>query len=239
MKKLLLLLLILTGCTYIQPIPQNETIPEVIQEPEVTIPEEPEIEYYHWKDMPITYYIVNEDKCGDYESRKIIRAFDEISDTTDGIVSFEKIDQPANIDITCSFIEDCYKVTVDIRREEGVIYHYETICAHKLGEARITKRQGFEILKAEIKLIGLGGFAETKGTGTSGFYIGTCGHNNVEIHEILHTFGYSHINNTKSIMYQSEEGVGLTIQKEGACTGNKKIIDEEIVEGLVEVYSLI
>ncbi|MBW2982243.1 hypothetical protein KY343_05160, partial [Candidatus Woesearchaeota archaeon] len=193
----------------------------------------------HWTHMPVTYFIINEEECGDYETRKIIKAFDEIENATDGAVYFEKTDKPADIDIHCSFLEGCYEYNVDIREEEGRIYKWESICSHEKGVARITKIKGNKILKAEIELIGLAGFAETTGKGASGFYIGSCGHSTTEIHEILHTFGYGHIDDEDSIMYFQEDAVGLTIQEEGQCIGSKKYIDEEISEDLIDIYSRI
>ena len=242
MKRLLIILLLLLfpGCVYeIEPVVIEE--PEIIQpnisEPAVIEPAEPELRVVHWTHMPVTYYVTNEQECGDYEIRKIQRAFEAIEDATNNIVTFKKIDIPADIDITCSFLEGCYKKTVDIREEEGVVYRYETICAHDKGRAQITALRGFEILKARIELIGLAGFAETKGRGPSGFYVGSCGHSTTEIHEILHAFGFGHIDDPKSIMYPAAESVGFTIQEEGSCLGSKKEIDKIIVDKLIEVYS--
>ena len=195
------------------------------------------VEKLHWTHMPVTYFIVNEEECGDYEARKIQKAFDEIKNAANGAVSFKKSDKPADIDIYCTFLEDCYEYKVDIRKEEGRVYRYETICEHKKGIAQITEVRGYKILKAEIELIGLAGFAETTGQGASGFYIGSCGHSTTEIHEILHTFGYGHVDDKNSIMYFQEDGIGLTIQEEGECLGSKKYIDEEIALDLVKTYS--
>ena len=72
MKKLLILftLLLISGCV----ITQQPT--EVIApEPEYTVEKEA-IEKLHWNHLPITYFITNEEECGDYETRKIQRAFD-------------------------------------------------------------------------------------------------------------------------------------------------------------------
>ena len=237
MKRLfLLLMLLISGCAYVEDIPK-----EVVEEPEV-IEEKPtdefsHVEGMHWTHMPVTYFIVNEEECGDYEARKIQRGFDAIEEATGGVVSFKKIDGEADIDVRCSFIENCYEKKVDIRKEEGVVYKYETICHHAKGVAQIIERKGNMILKAKIEMIGLAGFVETTGEGASGFYVGSCGHATTEIHEILHTFNYGHIDDPRSIMYYAEDGVGYTIQPRGACTGSKKEVDKSIVDDLVETYS--
>lgn len=190
----------------------------------------------YWKDLPITYKITNEDDCGDYESRKIRRAFNQIQDATNNIVPFKEVQQDAYIELTCKYIKDCYQKKIDIRKEEGVIYEYESICPHEAGLAQITDYEGFTLQKARIDLIGLAGFAETSGYGASGFYIGSCGHQTVEVHEILHVLGFGHTNNSESIMYYQTEIVPYTIQKQGACIGSERIIDQEIIDDLLFVY---
>ncbi len=189
-----------------------------------------------WGQMPITYALVNEEDCGGYETRKIAKAFQQIEDAAAGAVQFQKINASADIEITCKYIKDCYKKEIDIRKEEGVIYKYESICAHAAGVAQITRMQGFMIKKAEIDIIGLDGFAETAGRGASGFYIGGCGHPTVEIHEILHTFGFGHSNDPESVMYHQTELVPYTIQQEGACIGSDKPISKDIIDELLLVY---
>lgn len=188
-----------------------------------------------WEDMPITYQIMNKDGCGDYEVRQIHQAFERIENDTK-VVQFQEVEQNASLELTCTFLEDCYHKKIDIRKEEGVVYEYESICPHVAGTAQITKLEGFKIRKAEIALVGLAGFAETAGRGASGFYVGSCGYPTVEIHEILHTFGFGHSNRSESMMYDQTELVPYTIHKEGACIGSNKKIDQEIIDELVFVY---
>ena len=243
---LIITCMFLTGCVVTEHIVfKNETTKEVIIKQNITEEEDVEMEdeFYQagkalrWDHMPVTYRIMNEEECGGYESRKIQKGFDLIENATGAVVSFMKIeDGEADIEVSCSFIEDCYEKKVDVRAEEGVVYKYETICAHDRGRAQITKLIGDKILKARIEMIGLAGFAETGGTGSSGFFIGSCGHTTTEIHEILHTFGYGHISDPKSIMYYKEDGIGYTIQDSDACAGSKKDIDKEIIEDLIRIY---
>ncbi len=189
-----------------------------------------------WEKMPLAYQILNKDDCGAYETRKIGRALARIQEATNNVVQFQEVEEDANLEFRCKFIKDCYKKKIDIRREEGVIYEYESICPHEAGIAKITDYQGFTIKKATIDIIGLAGFAETSGHGASGFYVGSCGHPAVEIHEILHTFGFGHTNNSESIMYHQAELVPYTILQEGACTGSEKKIDLEIIDDLLFIY---
>lgn len=189
-----------------------------------------------WDDNPITYQIMNEEECGDYEVRQIHQALEKIEEVTDQVVRFEEADQDANIELRCEFIKDCYKKKIDIRKEEGIIYESEEICPHAAGTAQITDLEGFKIRKAEVTLIGLDGFSETTGNGASGFYIGSCGHTTVEVHEILHTFGFGHTNNSESVMFHQTELVPYTIQQEGSCIGSERKIDQEIIDELKFVY---
>jgi len=251
---ILMIMLIISGCKYIEEFPKKDVDEEkediidqiknvtkkneeIIEKIEEVDEEKEEIMKPHWVDLPITFFIENKEECGDYEVRKIRRAFDEIENVTNNLVKFKEINEPANIDLKCSFIEDCYQYKVDIREEEGVIYKYETVCEHAKGTAQIIGSRGYEIIKAKIEIIGLAGFAEQTGKGASGFYIGNCGHLTTEIHEILHTFGYGHMPNPESIMYYAEDFVGYTLQEPGACIGSKKEIDQIIIDDLIDTYS--
>lgn len=192
---------------------------------------------FRWEAVPIKYNILNEEECGTYQANKIRRAFDIIENATEGIVAFKRVQMDANIDITCSFIEDCYESRTETRKEGGVIYttKYESICAYKRGVATITTL-GDEIQTAQIEFVGLAGFAETTGEGASGFYIGSCGHENTEVHEILHTLGYNHVDDPESIMYYKEDSVGYTLHQDDECKNSKKAIDKEIVDDLMDTY---
>jgi len=192
-----------------------------------------------WASLPITYYVTNENKCGRFETRQIEKAFDRVTEATEGIVTFKKVDKPANIDVRCTLIEDCYSKSTDIQREGDtvVVYRYESICKHTLGIAQITELKGNQISKATIEIIGLAGFVETTGRGTSGFYVGTCGGTDIEVHEILHVFGYQHLDDPNSIMYYAGDVMGFTIREEGQCLMSKKEIDKVITDDLISTYS--
>ena len=194
----------------------------------------------HWTHMPISYYIKNEKYCGGYELNRIKNAFKEIQNVTDNVVYFSKINnsEQADIEINCSFIKNCYRLDTNIISR----YYYtqtETICEHDLGRAEITNQSENRILKAHIEFIGLDGFSETgadpnKG---SGFAVGNCGHNNVEIHEILHTMGYFHSDNYYSIMFPQEiSNAGFETYRAGQCDGSKRDVDKSIIENLIKIY---
>lgn len=192
-------------------------------------------ENLHWTHMPLTYDITNEGECGSYEANKIKRGLNEITNTTQGRVSFKKVIGNADITFSCEFIENCYNFDVNI--SELKITHTETICAHDRGMAQITGFEGNRILKSEITMFGLAGFSETTGKGASGFYIGSCGHPTTEIHEVLHTLGYKHVSDPNSIMYFQEDSVGYTIQQKDECIGKRKNIDSWIIGDLMDTYS--
>ncbi|MBI2176692.1 hypothetical protein HYU40_05110 [Candidatus Woesearchaeota archaeon] len=190
----------------------------------------------HWGHMPLAYSILNEQECGRYESNRVRRALADIMNETGNVVSFRKANasEAADIEISCSFIEDCYKITTDITDEYTI--RYETICGHKLGVTSTTLL-GSRIVKADIEMFGLAGFAETNHEGPSGFYVGTCGHAITEVHELLHAFGYPHSDDNSSIMYPSADTFSLVTQEEGACVGSGREIDNAIVEDLVRTYT--
>ncbi len=187
----------------------------------------------HWTHMPVTYKILNEEECGRYETTRIRRAFSDLTNATNGVVYFAQLNDSVDIELTCIFIEDCYKRSVEISSD--YVIRYETICEHELGLTRTTAEEN-EIRKAEIYLYGLSGFAETKREGPSGFYVGTCGHADTEIHELLHAFGYKHSEDNSSIMYYKSDTFGLSIRKVGECQGSKGEIDKSIVDDLIKTY---
>ena len=214
---------------------------EKVEKEELDDDSQNEIDELHWTHMPLTYHIFNPSHygkdCGVYESNKIRKGFSRIQSDTNGVVHFKEIKNlsDADIAIRCSYIEDCYEynaITVGTS-----IYVTESICAHTKGVASITESEGNKILKAEIEMIGLFGFSETKNKGPSGFFFGSCGHPSTEIHEILHTFAYEHVNDTNSIMYFQDDVMGATRLRAGECVGSRKEIDSRIVEGLIKTYS--
>ncbi len=245
-----------SGCAVLEArqtgqIPQEEVKQQLWEEPVSEVePEEPVVEEVkpniedefshvnkqHWGHMPVTYSVLNEKECGTYEANRIKRAFADIMNSTNGAVYFRKVNstEPADIEITCAFVENCYKTSVDVYSD--YVVRYETICGHKLGVTSTTL-EGNRIVKADIELFGLAGFAETKREGPSGFYVGTCGHAITEVHELLHAFGYHHSDDNSSIMYPEADSFSLTTQKEGACVGSSRAIDSTIVDDLVRTYS--
>ena len=194
----------------------------------------------HWTHMPISYFIVNKKICGNYESNMIQKAFNEIENATKDIVYFKEINNTgADIKINCSFLENCYQHNIQVEHSGDLIITTtnESICAHDKGRAQITESSNNKILKANIEMIGLAGFAETNYEGMSGFAVGSCGYPETEIHEILHAFGFGHVNNSKSIMSPESEGVGYTLYRPGECLESINSIDEDIVNSLIADYS--
>ena len=168
----------------------------------------------HWTHMPITYNIFNPSHygvdCGPYESNKIRKGFSRIQNDTNGVVHFKEIEnlEDADIVVSCAYIKGCYEYNA--KQVGDYIYYTESICGYDKGIATITESEGNNILKAEIVMVGLFGFSETRNKEASGFYIGSCGHPSTEIHEILHAFGYEHVNDDNSIMYFQDDEIGAT-----------------------------
>lgn len=188
-----------------------------------------------WSEMPIQYLIKDEDICGWYESNQIKQAFEKIESATDGVVSFERVNELENgrgIVLVCGFVKGAYEK----RREGGVVY--ENIGSYERGLARITETSGSEIVKAEIELFGLEGFQETEGGRNlpSGFAVGRCGDYRTEIHEILHVFGFEHDEDENSIMYPTAKTFSYSIYQRGRCLNVNSEIDDWIVQDLKEVY---
>jgi len=131
----------------------NESKPKLVSSREIyTTPRYPK--------LPITYFITNEDdgghygtpNCGKYETNKIMRGFDTITNVTDGVVDFEKVNNAAdsNIDVTCTFIEDCYVYESEV--VGNTVYFRESICAYIGGLAQITKVEKNVIKKSKDRI---------------------------------------------------------------------------------------
>ncbi len=141
----------------------------------------------HWTHMPLTYRIYN---CTEYQSNRIVRGFLRIENETNYTVKFKAIQNDSNPDIGVYCRKD-YKQSV----EPGYLTSGDS--AYSVSSANSNL-----IMKAEINFYGI-----TSSTYSSGCTI----YPDIEIHEILHGFGYGHNDSTKSIMYPSHVMCGFKI----------------------------
>lgn len=155
------------------------------------------VQKLHWTEMPVTYKF-NDNNCGERQRNRIIRAFEEIKNETNGIVYFVE-DNNAVLEINCikGFPAD----------DKGYVTS---------GEGGNTKL-GNQITSGTINFYNAG--PNTDSGGCSVFM-------DVEIHEILHTFGYTH-----------SEGYGSIMQPISPGWCNVRQIDDWIVKDLIQTYS--
>jgi len=140
----------------------------------------------HWTHMPLTYSINY--SCGKIESEKIRGAFNKLIIDSKTLSFIERA--PADIEITCSFLKDCYKKT----------YGVSSVCPHRLSNVQIEYSADGNFNGAKIEFIGVVDLS-----GNNNFIERDCGHLNRELHAILQTFGYSISGSEASIMYILEE----------------------------------
>lgn len=129
----------------------------------------------HWDHMPLSFTFINPEDCGGFQTRRILRAFNEIQNSTQDKVSFFQINaSEADISIICNkkFLPST---------EPGLI---------ESGEATVHNR-GKIYIKSEIN------FYNTAGESYNG---GCRNYPDVEIHEILHVFGLPHTDAEYNIM---------------------------------------
>jgi hypothetical protein len=205
-----------------------------------------------WDHMPITYSL-DENACGTYESRRIARAFEEINNASNGKITFKKLNVTENIadlNINCSFIENCYKYLQDIVDYGGYTYEYEYEYTCSYNKALISKEEEGKPKSISINFIGLGGFYEEKQNPTlmSGFAVGDCGYPIPEIREILKAvlgygqgyypsvrpaiYSYDYDIKDYSIMNSFQVFSGLDTYLIGACNKTLKNIDSWIKQDL-------
>lgn len=131
-------------------------------------------------DLPITYKI-NLSTCGSLMAERFNNAFKQIAKETEGIVSFQRVEGLANIDIIC-YLEVS---------EEGEYFTSAHATVGKIGgkadNAKMT-------------------FYNVDPIGNSRFSGGCVSYPNTEIHEIMHIFGYGHNETVGSIMNPISSG---------------------------------
>jgi hypothetical protein len=128
----------------------------------------------HWEYMPVSYSFSNPEDCGGFQTRRILRAFDEISNATQNKITFIQLNNSGSINIICNknFLPS---------DEPGLL---------QSGEATVSSL-GNIILSADIN------FYNTAGDNYNG---GCRNYPDVEIHEILHAFGIPHTDEEYNIM---------------------------------------
>lgn len=151
-------------------IRQNNSISEEIQEGYRAIISDEK----HWAKMPVTFNFSNIENCGEFQIYRIFKAISEIENATNLSVSFIQKNKSGEITF------HCYK-NFEAPTTPGLIQSGEA--SWKLIEN--------EIIKADINFYNTGG----------GYYNGGCrNYPDVEIHEILHGFGFQHTNASYNIM---------------------------------------
>lgn len=157
----------------------------------------------HWGHMPLTYSIEDEDECGN-ETNTIIISFKIIQNSTENVISFNKTSDFQNADIKI----DCKLVGTYLSGEQT------------LGEA-FFNNEGNLITSAEITY-----FVKGPKEFRVVEYCQT-GFPRIEVHEMLHVFGFGHDNSPTHIMKM--------INTAGKCGVNK--INRELVNCLKYIYS--
>jgi len=157
------------------------------------------IEGIYWDHMPITWNFDNKEVCGDYQANRIERAFNAIQEETNNIIQFKKVEGNAR-DITVY----CEK-NLPVSESPGFYITGET-------KSRV---DGNKIVGGDIYFYNTGKYT----------YSGGCvSYPNTEIHEILHLFGFKHVDERFHIMNLSPT----------YCPSR---INSDVIEKLIEVYS--
>jgi hypothetical protein len=158
-------------------------------------------DYSNYITLPIKYKVTNKEVCGDYETKRIEKAFNKIKIATNGSFYFRTAYDYEDADITISCLS-YEEVKEDYRNDD--VY---------LGEAYIG-------LPSEITLAS---YLDLKKVySDDGWYLPLCDIDNptYEIHEILHALGFEHKEDENSIMNPIE-----------TCSGIDKDIITELSKG--------
>jgi len=163
------------------------------------------IDTLHWTHMPIIYKFSEGDVCREIRKNKILLAFNEITDLTNGTVYFKE-GEDYDLLLSCSN---------SLKDEQRLVEGYWITT---LGEGGINSISENRILEA-----------------IANFYpvIDSCGYYPfVEIHEILHCFGYGH-NDKKACSIMSSYSDCKS--KYDGC--NKPYLNKEYISCLKYTYS--
>lgn len=162
--------------------------------------------FLYFIDSNISYSFDDLNPCSEERSNRIHLAFDILENKTDGLLSFENNFSENGIIFICSQ-ED--SESGEMAGNGGPIYYegYRTIVS---GEVSLFPYQEDEVQCEDFPTL--------------------------ELHEILHVFGFDHFENNKSIMF---EGFEELIIYEGEDYQNRicQYIDIEIIGCLKNIYS--
>lgn len=184
----------------------------------------PNIDKTHFSKMPITYsYGKN---CVGPIIPRLEWALKIIENETNGLVYFERSNKDAKINFVC----------YDNQNTEAIYegwYTYGT--EYTYGQSTIEELSGQIIEKTKIEFWSVK--KNTRPPSCINFP-------NLEIHEIMHSFGFDHINDNKySLMYPEvwkeckSKNETITLHTTGETFIPKDEIDKEIIECLKYIYS--
>lgn len=189
------------------PEPPTYKVLELSEKVQVIVTDSyPNLNELHFGQMPITYKL--EGVCLVNVEKRILLAFETISSETDSIIKFQETNKNPDILIFCK--PRNYK---EHSTDEGFVSYYELV----QGDAYFLVDENNENLinYGEINFYG------------EGFSCGT-GFPLIEVHEILHTFGFNHSYGVRSVMRPE------TPETSRSCNIGK--IDDEIITKLKEIY---
>tara|TARA_Y100000310_G_C20589274_1_gene767094 strand:+ start:155 stop:1120 length:966 start_codon:yes stop_codon:yes gene_type:complete len=145
----------------------------------------------------ITYKI--DIQCSNEKTNRMLEAFDEL-ETNIGIINFQQVSQNPDIEVSCSDLEK------NLIEEDYFI-------AGEGGAKEIIQTGKYNIITQGVILLHENPKRSKK-----------CEWPNIELHELLHVFGFDHSSDESSLMYPYLED----------C--NQKL-DESIILNLKEIYS--
>jgi hypothetical protein len=209
---------------------------------------------YYWDHSNLTYSL-NKKECGAYGTRRVEKAFEEITRASENKFLFKEANLSKNekvdINISCSYIDNCYEKILDNPLIEGYYYEeeYEMLCPYDKGISSFEVESG-KITSAKLEFVGLANFYEQNPSGSSlsGFSVGDCGYPVAEIRELLKIlkgyslgydprirpaiYSYDYDSKDYSIMNNFQIFSGSDTYQVSSCSGTLKNIDSWIVNNL-------
>jgi len=176
---LLVLLAFMSYYLYLN-IPRGaENLNVIVERPEFEEPINSEINQFYsnmkFNHNKISYTL--DDACDEKKSDNMVRAFDELSKNVNTLIFYPTVSD-ADINITCS--ED---------NKPGI--EEKHFVAGEGGAKEIIQTGRFNVITQGVILLYDNNKIKTI----------DCDYPNVELHELMHVFGFDHVNDEKSLMY--------------------------------------
>ncbi|MBD3252519.1 hypothetical protein GF386_02205 [Candidatus Pacearchaeota archaeon] len=129
----------------------EEEIPNKIKKPVEKKDEFYKVRYPHWDHMPITYKVINPEKCDGRDIEEVKKAFKILENATEGLITFEETEKIPDFELKCvgvgipkelEDVEECKNIQYNYYKESPNFYKegYISRFTQKLISSKLIER---------------------------------------------------------------------------------------------------